>query len=85
MWAIPRRDRAAAGGLIPVALLPPLGLALARLVPAPRLNPEGPADVGEHLRLRAYGQSGSEFHSLREYMIGDDLRRIHWPSSARTP
>jgi O-antigen/teichoic acid export membrane protein len=28
MWAIPRRDRAAAGSLIPVALLPPLALAL---------------------------------------------------------
>jgi O-antigen/teichoic acid export membrane protein len=28
MWAIPRRDRDAAGGLVPVALLPPLGLAL---------------------------------------------------------
>ena len=39
--------------------------------------------LGEHLRLRAYGQSGSEFHSLREYMIGDDLRRISWKASAR--
>jgi hypothetical protein len=39
--------------------------------------------LGEHLRLRAYGQSGSEFHSLREYVVGDDLRRISWKASAR--
>ncbi|MBX3313639.1 MAG: DUF58 domain-containing protein [Actinobacteria bacterium] len=26
---------------------------------------------------------GGEFASLREYVAGDDLRRVHWPSSAR--
>lgn len=40
--------------------------------------------LGEHLRLRAYGQSGSEFHSLREYVHGDDLRRISWKASAKS-
>src|SRR5438552_11763338 len=27
--------------------------------------------------------SGDEFYTMREYQIGDDLRRIHWPSVAR--
>jgi uncharacterized protein (DUF58 family) len=27
--------------------------------------------------------SGEEFYTMREYQIGDDLRRIHWPSVAR--
>ena len=40
--------------------------------------------LGDHLRLRAHGQSGSEFHSLRAYVAGDDLRRISWKASART-
>jgi hypothetical protein len=40
--------------------------------------------LGDHLRLRAHGQSGSEFHSLRQYVPGDDLRRISWKASARS-
>ncbi|MGH9122678.1 MAG: DUF58 domain-containing protein [Acidimicrobiales bacterium] len=27
--------------------------------------------------------SGGEFYALREYLTGDDLRRVHWASSAR--
>lgn len=26
--------------------------------------------------------SGEEFYTLREYVIGDDLRQVHWPSTA---
>lgn len=29
------------------------------------------------------GRTGEDFYALRPYAIGDDLRRIHWPSSAR--
>jgi uncharacterized protein (DUF58 family) len=27
--------------------------------------------------------TGDEFHTMREYVTGDDLRRVHWPSTAR--
>jgi uncharacterized protein (DUF58 family) len=29
-------------------------------------------------------RSGDEFYTMRPYEIGDDLRRIHWPSTARS-
>lgn len=29
------------------------------------------------------GRTGEDFYALRPYVAGDDLRRIHWPSSAR--
>ena len=28
-------------------------------------------------------QGGEDFFTLREYQVGDDLRRVHWPSSAK--
>ncbi len=39
--------------------------------------------LGEHLRMKSWGQTGSEFHSQREYVAGDDLRRINWKTTAR--
>ena len=35
-------------------------------------------------KARELHRSAAEFYTMREYMIGDDLRRIHWPSVART-
>ncbi len=34
---------------------------------------------GRRRRLDA----GTEFHTVREYRVGDDLRHVHWPSTAR--
>jgi uncharacterized protein (DUF58 family) len=44
----------------------------------------GSGPFGQYLRLRALGRSGTEFHSLRDYIEGDDLRQIHWKASARS-
>jgi uncharacterized protein (DUF58 family) len=34
--------------------------------------------------VRHLFRSAAEFYTMREYVHGDDLRRIHWPSVART-
>ena len=31
----------------------------------------------------ALGVVGEDFYALRPYVLGDDLRRVHWPSTAR--
>lgn len=34
-------------------------------------------------RPNSLGRTGEDFYALRPFVIGDDLRRVHWPSSAR--
>jgi uncharacterized protein (DUF58 family) len=41
------------------------------------------AGAGESTVRQLY-RSAAEFYTMREYVTGDDLRRIHWPSVART-
>jgi uncharacterized protein (DUF58 family) len=36
-----------------------------------------------HLAQPVIGKGGSEFYALREYVPGDDLRHVHWPTTAR--
>lgn len=61
----------------------------AELIVYPRVEPVAPLPAGygntasgTHLPS-AVGASGDDFYGLREYQVGDDLRRVHWPSTAR--
>ena len=51
-------------------------------VPASEMALRG-AGRGES-KARELHRSAAEFYTMREYVLGDDLRRIHWPSVART-
>lgn len=42
-------------------------------------DPAMQASRPEHAR-----RGGEDFYTLRQYQQGDDLRRVHWPSSAKT-
>lgn len=42
------------------------------------------ADLSAAAGRAALSPSGDEFFALREYRTGDDLRRVHWPSTARS-
>jgi uncharacterized protein (DUF58 family) len=40
-------------------------------------DPHGGADHPSVL-----GRAGEDFYALRHYVVGDDLRRVHWPATA---
>ena len=48
-----------------------------------------PRDAGERRSVstsalrQPTGVQGEDFYALREYVQGDDLRKVHWPSTAR--
>ena len=48
-----------------------------------------PKDTGKRrttvvsARRQPTGAQGEDFYTLREYVEGDDLRRIHWPATAK--
>jgi uncharacterized protein (DUF58 family) len=49
--------------------------------PVPLTSGNDPMAGAEH--PNALGRGGEDFYALRPYVVGDDLRRVHWPSTAR--
>lgn len=49
--------------------------------PVPQTTGNDPMAGAEH--PNALGRNGEDFYALRPYVVGDDLRRVHWPSTAR--
>jgi uncharacterized protein (DUF58 family) len=92
-----RRGRYLVGPL-EITFTDPFSLARIRTRAAPESGflayPSGeklslPRDTGHRksltssARRQPTGQQGEEFYTLRDYVEGDDLRRIHWPSTAK--
>ncbi|MHB8465772.1 MAG: DUF58 domain-containing protein [Acidimicrobiales bacterium] len=85
-------------GPLDVSLTDPFGLAASiteaapqtRLTVYPRIDQIRPPPLGhgddplagaDHPRALTGG--GSDFYALRPYVRGDDLRKVHWPSTAK--
>ena len=85
-------------GPLEVTLSDPFGLAVAvteaapmtRLTVYPHIDDVPPPPMGhgddplagaDH--PRAFSGAGSDFYALRPYVRGDDLRKVHWPSTAK--
>jgi uncharacterized protein (DUF58 family) len=67
-----------------------IGCSTSTLTVHPRVDsvrsPAWPAEPDPDMRVPqpVIGRLGDEFYGLREYRVGDDLRRVHWASTART-
>ena len=85
-------------GPLTLEVADPFGLAARSAVAAPMLEltvypkvddvaaPGGGGDRNPHgaaANPNALGRQGDDFYALREYVVGDDLRRVHWASTAR--
>jgi uncharacterized protein (DUF58 family) len=98
-YRLPTDRRGVIGiGPLGVVVSDPFGMASVTAVAAPRTElivlpriddivPPPPSSGDEPLagmRVASLAASGGDdFAALREYVVGDDLRRVHWPSSAR--
>lgn len=98
-YRLPTRTRGeVAVGPLLVEVGDPFGLARrteraadkVRLVVLPHVDrlralppPAGAEPLSGHEGKPGLGRSGDEFHTLRPYVVGDDIRRVHWPMSAR--
>jgi uncharacterized protein (DUF58 family) len=85
-------------GPLQVIVDDPLGLAQAAVVASPKVEvtvyprvdeihpvpfTTGTDPLAGVLHPHHLGRVGDDFYALRPYVVGDDLRRIHWPSTAR--
>lgn len=52
--------------------------------PLPAIAPTGAWSGSGENRPRPFSTGGTADTSVREYRLGDDLRRVHWRSTART-
>jgi uncharacterized protein (DUF58 family) len=92
-----RRGRYSIGPL-EVAFVDPFGLTQTRtaiteateLLVHPRVEKLAlPRDRGQQRSMsvsalrQLSGARGEDFYTLRDYAVGDDLRKIHWPSTAK--
>jgi uncharacterized protein (DUF58 family) len=53
-----------------------------QVAPPPSSHGDDPLAGADH--PRAFTGGGEDFYALRPYVRGDDLRRVHWPSTAKT-
>ena len=67
---------------IPLGRQPPI-VVYPRLVELEQLFSEAGAHLRDGRRLLLQRPSGFDVHSVREYVEGDSLRKVHWPSTAR--
>jgi uncharacterized protein (DUF58 family) len=64
-------------GIVELTVLP----ALEPVSPLPHTSGDDPHDGTDH--PSAVIAKGDEFYALRPYNVGDDLRRVHWKTTAR--
>jgi uncharacterized protein (DUF58 family) len=71
------RTSAVAAGRAEVTVYPRID----PIVPLPQTAGHDPLAGSEH--PTALGRAGEDFYALRPYVMGDELRRVHWPTTAR--
>jgi uncharacterized protein (DUF58 family) len=96
-WLFAERRGVFDVGPLELELRDPFGLAERRVMAAPRSRlvvfprvealvlgvGQGDEDLQADPPLASLlGRHGDELYSLRPYAVGDDLRRVHWPSTA---
>jgi uncharacterized protein (DUF58 family) len=71
------RRRAGTDQTTNLIVLPPIE----ELPPVPKSIADDPLESSE--AQASWSRSQGDFYALRQYVVGDDLRRVHWASTAR--